>query len=153
MRGKVVYKLDKRAGDRADQRAGYRGLGLSVLFVLALLILPGLVLADHATFANGIVILPVVEDYPRNSRLELRRIPGTSPLEFELLASGPSSAPLTASSPYFDGAFLVIPEIWIGTVSYWADLREIRLNRFRLDSYGRNPHPRCQWRAEGTQRH
>ncbi len=135
MRGNVVNRADKAAGQRID----YRGLGLSVLVVLGLLILPGLVLAEPATFQNGLVTLPLVEDYPRNSRLELRLIPGSSPLEFELLASVASNAPLTAASAYFDGRYLVVPEVWIGGVSYWAELRESGFNRFRLDSHGRNP--------------
>jgi hypothetical protein len=41
MRGNVVKKT--------DERRDYRGLGLSVLVVLGLLILPGLVLARHVT--------------------------------------------------------------------------------------------------------
>jgi hypothetical protein len=131
MRGYVVKK--------ADGRRDFLGLGLSILFVLGLLILPGLVLAQAATFADGIVRLPVVEDLPNNRSMELRLVPGSSPLAFELRQSARTDAPLTAYSAFFDGRYLIVPEIWIGNVSYWADLREAGPGYYVMDDYGRNP--------------
>jgi hypothetical protein len=134
MRGNVV----KRPDQRRDDPAVARGLGLSLLFVLALLILPGLVMAEPATFADGRVRLPVVEDQPYNLSMELQLVSGRSPLQFELKSAARTEAPLDAYSAFFDGNFLVIPDIRIGGLSYWADLEEIGPGRFVLDSYGRN---------------
>lgn len=131
MRGCVVKKVD---GHR-----DFLGLGLSLLFVLGLLILPGLVLAQPATFANGVVRLPVVEDQPYNRSMELRLVAGSLPLAFELRQSVRTDAPSSAYSAFFDGRYLIVPEIWIGQVSYWADLREAGPGYYVMDSYGRNP--------------
>lgn len=131
MRGNVVKPQ--------DVRRDARGLGLSLLFVLGLLILPGLVLAEQATFVNGVVWLPVVEDLPYNRSMELQVIAGTQPLQFELRQSARTQAPLDGYSAFFDRAYLVIPEIIVGGIAYWADLREIAPGRFVLDGYGRNP--------------
>ncbi len=130
MRGYVVKKVDRRRD--------FLGLGLSILFVLGLLILPGLVLAQPATFADGVVKLPIVEDLPYNRSMELQLIPGSSPLTFEVRQSARTAAPLTAYSAFFDGRYLIVPEVWIGNVSYWADLRETGPGHYVMDSYGRN---------------
>lgn len=74
MRGYVVKK--------ADGRRDFLGLGLSILFVLGLLILPGLALAQAATFADGIVRLPVVEDLPYNRSMEIAAL---GPVHSELV--------------------------------------------------------------------
>lgn len=120
------------------QGATNGGLWLSVLLLLALLILPGLVKADHAYLEAGMVYLPVVEDEPYNLSMELRLVPSTFPVQFVLEHSARTNAALTASSAYYDGNFLIVPEIWIGNVSYWAELKETGRDRFLLDSYGRN---------------
>lgn len=73
-----------------------------------------------------------------NRSIELLLIPGSSSLAFEVRQSARTDAPLTAYSAFVDGCYLIVPEIWIGNVSYWADLRETGPGHYVMDSFGRN---------------
>lgn len=134
-------------------REDLRGLGLSLLLLLGLLILPGLVKAEHAYLENGTVYLPVVEGLPYNLSMELRQVSNTFPVEFRVEHSARTSARLTAASAFFDRDFLIVPEVWIGAIAYWAELREIGPDRFRLEGYGRNTQQRTPatgaWEHQG----
>jgi hypothetical protein len=107
--------------------------------LLLLLLMPLTSHAQNAWMEGGRVYLPVVEAYPHNVSLELRILRDTFPVEFILEETGPAEGPVRASSAYWDGNLLVLPEVWTKGVSYWAELREIAHDRFRLESYGPNP--------------
>ncbi|MES2623656.1 MAG: tectonin domain-containing protein [Pseudomonadota bacterium] len=109
-----------------------------VIFLL-LMLAPFASHAQHAYVEGDRVYLPVVDDYPRTLSLELRILRGTFPLEFVIEKRGTAEGPVRLSSAWYDGNLLLVPEVWINDVSYWADLRVLSDNRLRLEAFAPNP--------------
>jgi hypothetical protein len=95
--------------------------------------------ADHAYVEGDYVYLPVVEDYPHIYSMKLRILRGTFPLEFALEHTGTAEGPVRLSSAWYEGSLLIVPEVWINDESYWAELRELANDRFRLEFVVPNP--------------
>lgn len=106
--------------------------------LLLVLLWPLLARADIASVEGTRVWLPVVDDYPQVVSLELRLLPRTQPQQLLLERRSTVRAPVTASSAWYDGDILVVPEVWIGEQSFWAELRETAAGRFVLLDFGRN---------------
>src|SRR5690606_32400265 len=83
------------------------------------------VLGQPAYLDGDNVYLPVVEDYEHSYSLQLRMLRGTFPIEFVLTHTKSAEGPVVASSAWYDGNVLIVPEVWIKGVSYWAELREL----------------------------
>jgi hypothetical protein len=96
-------------------------------------------LAQHAYLQGDRVFLPVVDDYPHTLSMELRILPALDPAQFVVEKTGQAEGPVRLSSAWYDDALLIVPEVWINDVSYWAELREFPNNRFVLEAYGPNP--------------
>src|SRR5690606_15663226 len=65
-------------------------------------------------------------------------VPRTQPQQLLLERRAAASGPVTASAAWYDGDILVVPAVWIGELSYWAELRETAPGRFVLLDFGRN---------------
>lgn len=100
--------------------------------------LPAAGQAEPARLDGDRVVLPAVEDGPRLWRYELQLVPRTQPLQFVLQHSARAAGPVTAGTAWHEDNLLVVPEIWIAGLSYWAELREVAPGRYVLDDFGRN---------------
>lgn len=113
----------------------------SLLTLLAsLLLLAGLCLpaqAEQATMSNNIVYLPLVDDYPDLYSMELRLVPGKTPLEFTVQHVGNPRGDPGRDSPWYDDDVLVVPSVLINGVYYWAELLDLGNDRLRLQAHGR----------------
>lgn len=106
--------------------------------LLALVLLPALAQAEPARVDGMRVWLPVVDDYPDTHSYELRLVPRTQPQQLVLEQRAAATGPVTATAAWYEGDLLYVPEVWIGGLSYWADLRETAPGRFVLLDFGRN---------------
>lgn len=113
-----------------------RSLAVSALLLLLLFAAVRPALAQDAVFRGGLLTLPVVEDDGDILALELELVDDTFPPEFTVTFSRPVFAPVDIDTPYFLGDLLVIPELRLGRVTWWVELRLVAADRFRLDSYG-----------------
>lgn len=120
--------------------AGSRGFWCKLLLAMLLYspLQPLLAQADLARVDGSRVWLPVVDDHPHRHSYELRLVPRTQPQQLLLERRAPASGPVTASAAWYEGDLLYVPEVWIGGLSYWADLRETAPGRFVLVDFGRN---------------
>lgn len=111
---------------------------VALIFLLCCALFTTNVQAQSAYLEGNRVYLPVVEDFPFDKSYELRLLPKTRPEQFALEYVGAALGQVTASSAWYEDDLLIVPEVWINNVSYWAELREISSQRFVLVDFGRN---------------
>jgi len=109
-------------------------------FALAILLLfaAATSYANHPKFRQGLLTLPVVDDGGETWSLELVLQSDTFPPVFELTWSRRVFADIDINTPWFDGDYLIIPELRLGRESWWVELRQSSTDRFLVDSYGVN---------------
>lgn len=113
---------------------------LLMVLLLLLMLTPG-AQAGTAYVEGETVYLPIVDDYPQTYSLQLRILRGTFPLELRVVRSGAPEGIIVPTSSYYEGSLLVVPVVWINGLSYWAELRELSADLFRLEGYGLNRQP------------
>lgn len=106
-------------------------------FALAILLLVAAATAhaNHPEFRQGLLTLPVVDDGGETWSLELELRQDIFPPAFELTWSRRVFADIDINTPWFDGDYLIIPELRLGGQSWWVELRQAGTDRFIIDSY------------------